>query len=100
MPGLTIPQELQEAIQQMMEDGCTNTEISKTLGVSRPTVTRYREKYGYPPAKDINWDKYDMEKWKWLQENWPPKMPPKPKPKRRPSIKTPYNYMDFRKEDN
>ena len=100
MAGLTIPEEKQESIRQLMEAGFRNSEISQMLQVSRPTVSRYREAFGFPPANEVTWGELDQKKWEWLQKNWHFKKPKQQKPKRKPTIKTPDNYYKFGKEDD
>ena len=99
MVGIAISKEKKKAIQQLMEAGFRNSDISKMLNVSRPTVCRYREIFGYPSSRELNKDDYDLQKWELLKKYWPPKKPAPPKPKRKPTIKTPYNYFKFGKEE-
>lgn len=100
MVGIAISEEKKKAIQQLMEAGFRNSEISQMLNVSRPTVSRYREIFGFPPVRSPKENDIDLQKWELLRKYWPPKMPDQPKPKRKPTIKTPYNYFKFGKEDD
>lgn len=99
---MTLTDEQQKEIVRLLKLEISCAEIARRIGTSPQCVWRFKKKIGavneasVVPAPGLIRDKYDLEKWELLQKNWPPKMPQKPKPKRKPSIRTPYNFDQFK----
>ena len=94
-----LTEEMQQKAIRWMKLGIHSAEIARRLGVSSNSVYRLKKKVFGIQHNDTVQGEEDLKKWVWLQENWHFKKKEPPKPKRKPTIRTPYNYESFRKEE-
>lgn len=95
----TLTEEMQQKAIRWMKLGIHSAEIARRLGVSSNSVYRLKKKVFGIKSDDLVQGDEDLQKWNWLLKNWHFKKVEPRKPKRKPTIKTPYNYESFRKEE-
>ena len=95
-----------EEIAEMLRQGMPIHKISGLTGRSSNTIQKIKKELGLTGQKkstDELAETADMDKYRWLQKNWPPKLPEKPKktePKKRDwwtketgsHFRTPYHF--------
>lgn len=94
-----LTEEMQQKAIRWMKLGIHSAEIARRLGVSSNSVYRLKKKVFGIKSDDLVQGDEDLQKWNWLLKNWHFKKVEPRKPKRKLTIRTPYNYESFRKEE-